>query len=204
MKKTTCLALNFILLCSLFLYGCSSKDNAENESFDETTVSVSKNGEITEMIVAGFDKEYYSAEELKGEFVSEISTYNQSKGADDLAQLSNIEVRDGNVYVTMQFKSFDDYEAIQKEDMFVGTINDAYDAGYSMNVTLKGTVNGDKIGKVEIMGMKDKHIVIISEPVKVKTYRPISYVSANVEVINEKEARVNSESGGLAYLVLDK
>ena len=50
----------------------------------------------------------------------------------------------------------------------------------------------------------DRHIIIMSEPVKLSSYSDIKYVSANVDVLGEREARILSESGGLAYIILDK
>ena len=72
----------------------------------------------------------------------------------------------------------------------------------SMDVTLKAVDSQDKIGKVQIMGMNDNTIIILSEHVRVKAFKDIAYVSANVDVINSKEVRVLSESDGLAYLIL--
>ena len=95
-----------------------------------------------------------------------------------------------------------DYESFVGENLFVGTVNDAYDNGYTMDVTLKGVKEGDKIGKVRIMGMSDKDIIILSEHVRIRTFKDIAYVSANVDVLSDNEARVLSESDGLAYLIL--
>ncbi len=186
------------ILCALFaLYGCSSSaDDA-----DETTITVSKKGRVSERIVENFSKDYYDIEELKGEFSRSVSDYNNTIGDDEIT-LKNIELKESKVYVDLDFKGPSDYEKFVGETLFIGTISDAYDEGYSMDVTLKGTANGNKIGKVEIMGMKDKNIVILSEHVRVRTFDDIEYVSANVDVIDDREARVLSESDGLAYLIL--
>lgn len=187
----------FILCALLVLCGCSSSaDDA-----DETTITVSKKGRVSERIVENFSKDYYDIEELKGEFSRSVSDYNNTIGADEIT-LKNLELKESKVYVDLDFKGPSDYEKFVGETLFIGTISDAYDEGYRMDVTLKGTANGNKIGKVEIMGMKDKNIVILSEHVRVRTFDDIEYVSANVDVIDDREARVLSESDGLAYLIL--
>ena len=186
-----------ILLAAASLFACAPAE----EEYEESTLTVRKRGKVTEKIIDSFSKDYYDIEELKGEFATSISEYNDKIGGDEI-KLKKIELRDSKVYVDLEFKGPSDYESFVGHTLFVGTISDAYDNGYSMDVTLKGVDAGNKIGKVQIMGMKDKNIVILSEHVRVRTFEDIAYVSANVEVIDSRQARVLSESDGLAYLIL--
>lgn len=196
MKKkifTICISCFLVLLCA-----CAGNP----ADAEETTITVSKKGRVFERIVESFGKDYYNIEELKGEFSRSVSDYNNSIGDEEIS-LKNIELKESKVYVDLDFKGPSDYEKFVGETLFIGTISDAYDEGYRMDVTLKGVKSGDKIGKVQIMGMKDKNIVILSEHVRVRTFDDIAYVSANVDVIDDREARVLSESDGLAYLILN-
>lgn len=211
MKKSFLYYFAIILIVSFCLAGCTSSDvkKSDNNSDagavlneDETTISIDKKGKIEEIIVETFDKSYYDVGELETEFRNEIDRFNSS-GTGGKVSLKKIKLENNKVYVSLDFDSMEEYKGLLNEDLFCGTIKDAYDIGYKMDVTLKGVQNGDKIGKVEIMGMQNKNIVILSEPVKVSLYKNIAYVSANVEVISDKEARVLSESGGLAYIVLE-
>ena len=185
----------FTLVSSLC--ACSGKD----DEYAETVIIVGKKGRISERIVESFSKDYYDIDELRGEFERSVSDYNESIGSEEI-HLKGVDQKDSRVYVDIDFNGPSDYEHFVGESMFVGTVNEAYDNGYTMDVTLKGVENGDKIGKVQIMGMIDRDIVILSEHSRVRTYRDIAYVSANVDVIGPKEARVLSESDGLAYLLL--
>ena len=187
-----------MLVLILALTGCAAKD----EDFEETTITVARKGKVTEKIVESFGRDYYDLEELKGEFARSVSDYNESIGGEEI-ELRGVELKDSKIYVNIDFKGPSDYERFVGETLFVGSINDAYDEGYTMDVTLKGVKSGDKIGKVQIMGMKDKNIVILSEHVRINTFRDIAYVSANVDVIGSRSARVLSESDGLAYLILE-
>jgi len=201
LKKSKFSTYLICIMLGAALVGCAG---GKRENYDESTLSIDKKGRVSERTVASFAKDYYDIAELEGEFNTAISEYNTSSGRDNSIELKDIQLKNQNVYVTVDFASTNDYEQLQKETLFLGTINEAYDSGYTMDVTLKGTVEGNKIGKVEIMGMTDKHIIIMSEPIKIKTYQDIIYVSANVEVLGEREARVVNESGGLAYLILAK
>ena len=189
------------ILCTVFMVFFTCACGSSVEQFDETTLSIGKKGSVSETIVDGFDKDYYDVNELKNEFDAAISEYNSGKEEDSVV-LKGIVCENNQVHASLDFSSFDDYEAFQNEEIFLGSISDAYDAGYSMDVTLKGVGEGDKIGKEDLMNNKDNSILIISEPVLVNTYSKILYVSANVEVIDDKQARISSESEGLAYLIL--
>ena len=195
MNKKICFII--ILALTLGLAGCAGGE----EDYEETTITVSKKGKVSERIVESFGKEYYNLEELKGEFTQSVNEYNESIGDEEI-NLKDISLKDSKVYVSIDFKGPSDYEKFVGENLFVGSINDAYDEGYTMDVTLKGVDAGDKIGKVQIMGMKDRNIIILSEHVRVRTFRDIAYVSANVDVLDDRTARVLSESDGLAYIIL--
>ncbi|MCR5591392.1 MAG: hypothetical protein K6F73_07630 [Lachnospiraceae bacterium] len=189
--------LSLICFLSVFLAACA----ADEENYDETTLSVSKKGRVSETIVESFDKDYYDINELKNEFVSSVADYNEAIGGEEII-LKDIELKKSQVYVDIDFTGPSDYERFVGETLFVGTVSDAYDDGYTMDVMLKGVEKGDIIDKVKLMGMRDKSIIILSEHVKVKTFKDIEYVSANVDVLGSKLARITSESDGLAYLVL--
>ncbi len=189
-----------VLLCisvAILLGGCLEKEN----DYAETTLKLQKRGHVSESIVENFDKDYYNLEELKGEFTQMIGAYNDSIGSEEI-KLKKIELKDSLVYVDIDFNGPSDYESFVGEKLFVGTIGDAYDNGYTMDVVLKGTEKGDKIEKIQIMGMPERTVIILSEHVRVKTFKDIAYVSANVDLIDSDEARVLSESDGLAYIVL--
>ena len=202
--KTTQSRRSLILLILLILFvltsvlcGCSASD----DDYAETVIIVGKKGHVSERIVESFSKDYYDINELRGEFERSVSEYNESIGSEEI-QLKGVDLKDDRVFVNIDFNGPSDYEHFVGESLFVGTVNEAYDNGYTMDVMLKGVEDGDKIGKVQIMGMIDKDIVILSEHARVRTFRDIAYVSANVDVIGPKEARVLSESDGLAYLLL--
>ncbi len=196
MKKITAAILIFALL--LGLCACSSDD----ETYEETVLTVLKRGKVTENIVESFDKDYYNIEELSSEFSTSIDEYNNSIGSEEI-KLDRIELKDSKVYVDLIFTGPSDYEKFVGQTLFVGTVSDAYDNGYTLDVTLKGVEKGDLIGKIQLMGMMDNNIIILSEHVRIKTFSDIAYVSANVDVIDDRNARVLSESDGLAYIILE-
>ncbi len=185
----------FAMLC---FSGCAD----ERYDFAETTISVEKKGKVKESIVESFDRDYYNLDELKNEFSSSVAAYNESIGGEEI-KLKKIELKESQVYVDLEFTGPSDYENFIGEKLFVGTIGDAYDNGYTMDVVLKGVEKGDVIDKRKIMSMADSNIIIMSEHARIRTFSDIAYVSANIEIVDSDEARVLNESDGLAYLILE-
>ena len=192
----------FFILILVFVLMLIPACADEEGDYAETTITVEKKGRVRESIVDTFDKDYYSIEELKAEFTDSVAKYNEAIGGEEI-RLRKIEMKDSKVYVDIDFTGPSDYENFVGEKLFVGTIGDAYDNGYTMDVVLKGVEKGDKIDKIKIMGMSDRNIIILSEHARIRTFRDIAYVSANVDVIDGNEARVLNESDGLAYLILE-
>ncbi len=189
-----------IMMVAIFIC-VSACSTGESEDYAESTIVVAKKGRISERIIESFDKDYYSIDELQSEFESSVSQYNDNMGSEEI-KLKKIELNGTLLTVDLDFTGPSDYENFTGETMFIGTVGDAYDNGYTMDVTLKGVEKGDKIEKVQIMGLSDKNIIIMSEHVRVRTFDDIAYVSANVDVVSDKEARILSESDGLAYIIL--
>jgi len=191
-------AIVLCILSLIFMVGCKE----EALVFAEPTIDVSKKGEISQTIVESFDKSYYSVDELKAEFENAISDFeNSGKNAGEV-ELTDIHLENGKVFVSLHFSSYEADRDFQGDDIYYGTVNDAYDAGYTLDVTLKSIGDGNMIGKNELMGMKDNHILILPTSGIVNTAYKIQYVSANVEMIDEKSVRVSSDSDGLAYIVM--
>lgn len=196
MRKNIIVLITVVLLVSLGACGSSGDDD-----YAESTMVVAKRGRVSERLIENFDKDYYSLDELKGEFETSISQYNDNIGGEEI-RLKKLELNGSLLTVDLEFTGPSDYENFTGESLFVGTVKDAYDNGYTMDVTLKGVDDGDKIGKVQIMGLSDNNIIIMSEHVRVRTFDDIAYVSANVDVVSDNEARILSESDGLAYIIL--
>lgn len=189
------------LIMSAAFLGLAACSQSGGGDYAESTMVVTKRGKISERLIESFDKEYYSLDELENEFESSILQYNENIGGEEI-RLKKLELNGNLLTVDLDFTGPSDYENFTGESLFVGSVGDAYDNGYSMDVTLKGVEKGDKIGKVQIMGLSDNSIIILSEHVRVRAFDDIAYVSANVDVIGDNEARVLSESDGLAYIIL--
>lgn len=194
MKKCCiCLAVNLILC---MLMGCGT----EEVVIAEPAFEISKKGVISQTMVESFDKDYYSVDELRSEFEGAISEFNGSNQGDE-AHLEELHAENGKVYVNLRYDSSVAAGSFLNEVIFYGTVNDAYDMGHMLDVSLKSVSDGTVISKAELMDMKKNHIFICQESGLVLLETKILYVSANVEVTGDKSARISSDSDGLAYIV---
>lgn len=191
----------FVILISslcLWMVGCGNSMS----SFDESTLIIGKDGAITDVIVESFDKDYYTEQGLTTFFNETISNFSVNH-PESAVKLSGILVEDGIARAKLNFNSADTYKEFYDTELFFGTISDAYDNGYDMDVTLKSTNSDKTINKNEIMEMAKNTIVIVDDKLCIKTPGNVKFASANVEVINGKSVRISSDSSGLAYLILD-
>jgi len=183
---------------ALMIAGC----NEETLTFAEPTLEVSKKGEISQTIVENFDKTYYDIQELQNYMNAAINECNASLGDKGEVSLKDVHVEDGKVFATIDFDSMEAIESFNGEKYFYGSVNDAYDAGYSLDISMKSVSDGSVIGKTEVMEMKKKHILIVPDSGIIKTGYKILYVSAAGEAIDDKTVRVSSDADGLVYIVM--
>ncbi len=187
-----------LIVCIMMACGCAEKET----DADTTTVFVHKDGTITDAIVEEFTAGYYDAAELQTMTNKELTAYNQTTGDVSSAVLSRYEVADGLAKVFIDFKTAKDYAAFNETDCFFGTVADAYEAGYDLDVTLKSVSGDETLDKNALLEKGKYSILLIEEHVDVVTYKKILYKSANVDIIDDNHARVSNEAEGFAYLVV--
>lgn len=186
------------VLTACFLIGCSGG----NDDLNETTLIINSKGEITHHIVETFDKSYYNEDELRSLINKQIEDYCKDKGDDKLVRLKDLKVLDGKATAELTFKDYSNYAEFNDVDLFYGTIEEAMAADYTTDVTLKNVDSDETIDKYEFESLKDKKIIVIGEPILIKTPGKIAYITANIEVIDKDICKMASDSVGVGYIVL--
>ena len=142
------------------LVGCGSKDvTITADKAKNNEIIVTETGALQGVIKEKFDKKYYDEKELKSFIKDDIKEFNSDKGTK--IKLNSMAVKDNNVYVVMDYKSANDFNAYSEYQ--VSSLN-ADIAKDSKQVDDKLTVYGkDKTEhKIEALD-KDKKVVIIQE-----------------------------------------
>lgn len=198
MHKTGVAAV--LLITGILAGGCGKSDagdSVEAGIVSASAIEVQKDGRIVETITEEFSEDYYSEDALRNMILSEVADFNMDAPED--ISVDKLEKKDGVVTVMFSYPSaevYSEYNSNQYEErkIFCGTVAEAYDAGYSLEVTLKSAKNEEEIiGKEEILGMGERHIVIVDEPMHIKTFQKILYVSENVAAAGKNQAELSEQ-----------
>jgi len=191
-----------VLLVALIisLLGGCSLDNVNVEA-DVSTIIIHNDGKITSVMVEDFSQSYYDMTELEQMIRNEILAYNTTAG-DGHIVLESIEQVEAYVKATMNFLSYEDYAGYNSTDFFVGTIQEAQAAGYDLDVTLASAADQSvTIGMSELLDMGEEKIIISSEPIHIRSYAKIAYISEGGELVDSKEVNAAAITG-LTYTIL--
>lgn len=203
-----------IILSGLLLYGC--KMGGEKSTFppEQSTIYVSRDGEIYTALVKEYDTShgYYSVEELKAMAENEAAEYNAEypSGQEGSASVSLTEcsLENGTVKVVYQYLTGDDLcrftEAAQDEingvEYFqVSTVADGLGEMNEASTTWVDVKKNGTINPGEIMKQSKLHLVVVTGGSSVQTEGKILYYSGNVSLKDQFTAEVADGSACLIF-----
>lgn len=189
-----------ILCLAAMLTGCGREPEVT-----ETTIEVKKNGQVVHTIIEDFSESYYNLDELESTIQQACDTYNASAGKEAVVLKAAKENDDHTVTVVMQYADASAYSAFNKLALFVGTVKDAFNAGYDLNVTLSSLKgDGEQIGKEDLLKMGEKHIAVVREAVNVRVWDKVRYGSEDVEATANAKTVSVTDADVLTYICLIK
>ena len=197
MKKLKAAGILAVLM--VWLTACGSGAYAEQETVNSLTLD--KDGSVENMIIEGFDKDYYDLDGLNTMIKDSIEQYCRQNPSADIT-LKGSEVSDGQVRVSMKYDSAASYMGYNNKTLFVGTIQEAYSEGYDLNISLTDVKDSSNtVGKQELLEMGEKHIVIIQLPstmtdgMRLQCFGEILYISDGVNPVSKKTADIEQSQG---------
>lgn len=197
MSKRTALFLCLICM-TFFLQGC-----AQNTVYSETTLNIKKNGAIVNTIVEDFSQDYYQLEGLVSMMEKECTSYNESTGK-ELVKIQNVEENNNIITAVMEYEDSAAYAGFNRTAFFVGTIAQAYNAGYDLNIELLCADGSDiPYGKEELLSMGEHHMVIMREAMNVQLFGDVVAYSDDVMEIGSSRKVMVTDSENLSYIVFD-
>lgn len=198
MRKGLALMLASVIM-AIGLAGCGSSESAVTA----TTIEVKKDGSVIHTIVEDFSEDYYDLAALEREIQDACDSYNALSGEGSVT-VGEAVVADGILTVRMTYQDAAAYAGFNKQALFTGTVKDAYNAGYDLDVTLYSVLNdGETIGKDELLNMGEKHIVILREAVDVRVWNKVLYVSGDVLKTGDSKMVMVGGSSALTYIVFE-
>ena len=186
-----------IIALSVMLCGCGS------EKSGETRITIDKDGAVTSTIYDDFGEEYYDLSELEDMATREISYYNSEYDSPKITLSDSKTIGDGEVMLSMQFESADDYSHFNQVTFFYGTVAEAQERGFSISGDLLDS-NGIKISKEALADYSERHIIISSDKTKIVAPFNIEYATRNVVIKDKKEADLSEVFDDNVQLLLSK
>ncbi len=182
----------------LTMTGCG--DKAE----DVTSVTIDKNGHVSNVIYEQFDKDYYDLKELSDMAEQEVSEYNAEYITPKIT-LDKVEsVRDGSfVRVQMNYDSTSDFSNFNEETLFYGTIEEVQSEGYKISGDLFDA-SGERIDSSFAGNHPDRHIIITDDKSNIIAPFNIEFATKGVTFTGKKEAKLSDATTESIQLLLSK
>lgn len=184
-----------VLLTGLFS-GCGQSADAK-----VSTVIFNKNGQVTGVTIEDFSQDNYKLSELEAMVEEAIGDYNASFGAESVV-LKSLTVENNIAKMIIQYQTAKDYQEFNQKVLFIGTVKEAIEQGYDLNVTLTDAKDTDKsVMQEEIEKMQEATIIITEEPMHVRAFKNMKYYSEEAEKIDAKEIDTYNVNG-YSYIIL--
>lgn len=185
-----------MILLAFFIQGCGETETEKNPIV--SSVKIEKELSVLDIMIENFDTSIYQENELRNLAETEIATYEETYGPGRV-QVVNSLVTDGNINFQMRFQTGEDYERYTGKTMFVGTLEEAYKNGYSLDTVLKSAKNKTDISKDDLMKMADGKVIITSYTGDIIAPGKVLYYSENAVLVSGRT--VTSTSDELTYII---
>lgn len=200
MKKF--ITVGIFAVFTFIMTACGTDSAQQQETVN--TLSVQKNGSVENLIVEDFGEEYYDVDSLTSMIQDTIAEYQKQNPTAEIT-LENCELVGNQIQVLMKYDSSSSYAGYNSETLFMGTVQEAYAAGYNLDMTLRDAKDDTKsIGKQELLGMGEKHIIILELPktqeqeisaMRLKCFSDILYIGDGVRLVSKKTADIEQTQG---------
>lgn len=187
LKKIIRAVLSLVAAASVGMAGCSLPNSSQN-----TSLQVDDTGAVTETIIDTKDGDY-TEDELASYIRDSIASYDT--GEDSAVSLDSCRINGSAVKIVMKYKTVQDYSSYNSVPCFLGTLQEAEDAGYDINqtwITASGSAAGeDDLSQISAR-KKEWKVFIVSEPVYVRVPDKILYTTENVTTTGRLTANVDT------------
>ena len=129
------IAVVILILDGAGVFYMMHKKNVEDNSFEatQTAICIKKDGTVVEAGIEEFDSTVYDQLELDAFVRAEVADYNASAGAEKI-KVQQITVENNIATMYLEYSSPQDYAAFHGVTFFVGTMQEAIDAGYMEDI----------------------------------------------------------------------
>ncbi len=189
------------LYAALGIFAAASITTACGASFeaDESTVYITKQGNVIGANIEDFNEDYYDEEELEAYIADSIESYVESNGNGSL-ELDRFETasseEDGvTAQLYLNYATYIDYALFNDVTLFAGTVEQAQQEGYTFDQDFVKVEDGAAAGGMdvqELLSEQGVQVVVIGEEIAVRVDGEILCVSdSNAEITGKNTVQVH-------------
>lgn len=206
MNKYRIKGIGVCMLVILMLAGCGQAKLPD--AIEVTSLVVTDKGEVTSYLVGEFEKEYYSISELTTMAVNEAAEYNteHQTGTTIPVTVEKAEALENDadkVILTYKYDSTESFMGYDESILFYGTVSEAADAGYDLNVILKNVKDGTLLSEAQLLQETDRYLLITDEKAKIYCPKKVTHVSDGA--VYEEDGTVDgTQAESTIYILMKK
>ncbi|MCM1569384.1 MAG: hypothetical protein NC081_08055 [Roseburia sp.] len=198
-----------VCFLGLLLGGCNQ--GGTPETVTENTLSVNKEGVITEYLAGDFDRDYYDISELESMAVQEAAGYNGKRpsGETPPVRVEKVEAsQEGGTRAILQYSydSADTYRDFNQRLLYYGTVAQAgeYLEDLDSQAVLKGVKQGDTLAMAQLLKVQDKHVIITDVPAIIYCPYSVTYISDGLAVREDGGVDTTGAMDSTAIIIMKK
>lgn len=169
----------------LAVFAVTSSDSTTQ--YTESTAEFRSDGSIVVTSVESFEEDYYDEEELRDMVDEAVDSYGSG-----VKKLS-LSIENGVAILEMKYDSAEDYVGFNDTDLFIGTVEEAENAGYDFQSIMSAVSQEDTskiLNEATLDQLLENEVIILCEEVNIATDEGILYATSNLGVTDETHASV--------------
>ncbi len=199
-------AVGACMAAALMMAGCGQ--TKVPDAVEVTSIAITDKGEVTSYLVEAFDKEYYDLSELTSMANSEVAEYNaeNQQGETIPVVVEKVEVLENDsskVRLIQKYSSTDVFMDYNESVLYYGTVEDAVNAGYDLDIVLKSVKDSTLLSKEQLLQETDKYLLVTDENAVIYCPKKVTYVSEGA-VYREDGTVDATQTEGITVILMKK
>ncbi len=206
MSKHRIKGIGICMAATLMMAGCGQAKVPD--VVEVTSIAVTQQGEVTSYLVEEFEKDYYNISELTSMAMEEVANYNTEHQEGELIpvvveKVEALPENSNKVVLIQKYNNTDTFMDYTDNVLFYGTVNDAVNAGYDLDVVLKSVKDNTLLSKEQLLQEAEMYLLITNENAMIYCPKKVTYVSEGA--FCEEDGSVNAtQTEGMTVILMKK
>lgn len=210
MRKLKGMLLILLLVVMLVVMaGCGKSKKTSNKSETNSTLVIDENNCLIVVYEEDFKEDYYDKKELEKFIDSELAEFNETYAADKSNGVvkESFSVKDSKAVLKLKFSSYQDYmnysadyvDSTRNARLFIGTYDEAVNAGYSFEETFQSADGKEGFNVLDVKDDEKVFILFTNEKYKIEVNGEILGMNGNVKIENKLAVTSDKQENFIIY-----